>query len=339
MKRFWSVAFVAAVFSTVLNGVPAVAQAASRCTPGSVQGMQSLLASLPTYGDGNISARLDNGRCVIVTGDALARGGGPGPHSTITVLAAGTGHVVAPAHPGTVSRYQALPDRTDGTVDWLGPAFFAEGKLYSLASRIRPRPGGWDNVGVNTAVFTVGAGKDPVFSRFMATPTAIGGPVLWGAGIYYDATARLVYIFGASSAPTDGWTGFDAYVARVGLADLGTPSRWTYFDGVRWTATSAGAKPILRSAVNGGTESAFSVWRDSQGWRITSKRGGGWGPGSVTRWTAAQFGQPWSERTVATVAGDHYLHFEHWALPLTVNGKRLLSYNTTGQPATWAEAN
>ena len=296
------------------------------------------MATLPTYGDGNVSAPLENGRCVILTGDALTRAGGPGPHSTITVLAAGTARVVAPAHPGTASRYQALPDRADGTVDWLGPAFFAEGKLYSLASRVRPRPGGWDNIAINTAVFTVPVGKDPVFSKLMPTPSIGGGSVQWAAGVHYDRVARMVYVFGTSAAPTDGWTGFDAYVARVRLADLGTPTRWTYFDGSAWVASRASARPILRSAVKGGTESAFSATLDGQGWHITSKRGGAWGPGSVTRWTATQLGRPWSERSVAQVAGDHYLHFEHWALPLTVNGKRLLSYNTAGQAATWREA-
>jgi hypothetical protein len=231
-----------------------------------------------------------------------------------------------------------LPDRTDGTVDWLGPAFFADGKLYSLTSRVRPRPGGWDNVAINTAVFNVAVGRDPVYSRLMPTPSIGGASVMWGAGVHFDAVARMVYIFGTSASPTDGWTGFDAYVARVRLADLGTPTRWTFFDGSQWRDSNSSAKPILRSAVNGGTEGAFSVTLNSQGWHITSKRGGSWGPGTVTRWTAAQLGQRWSERTVVTVVGDHYLHFEHWALPSTVNGRRLLTYNTQGRAATWMEA-
>jgi hypothetical protein len=340
----WSTRLRPGVLAIAVAGVavaaaadPAAGRAVTPCGPPSAQGTQSLLASLPTHGDGNLSTALESGRCALLTGDATARSGGPGPHSTITVLAGGSGHVVAPAHPGTVSRYQALPDRTDGTIDWLGPAFFADGKLYSLTSRVRPRAGGWDNVGVNTAVFTVAPGADPVFTRFLPTPAAAGDPVIWGAGVYYDTSARLVYVFGVSSAPTDGWTGFDAFVARVALADLGTPSRWTYFDGTTWNVRESSATAILRSRTNGGTESAFSVWHDSRGWHLTSKRGGSWGAGAIVRWTTTQLGQPWTEQTVATVTGDHYLHAEHWALPLTTTGQRLLSYNTAGQPATWKE--
>jgi hypothetical protein len=43
----------------------------------------------------------------------------------------------------------------------------------------------------------------------------------------------------------------------------------------------------------------------------------------------------WTETVVADIPGDYYIHYEHWALPLTSSGQRLLTYNTTGADATW----
>jgi hypothetical protein len=310
------------------------------CGPGTPEGWQALFGSLPTYGDGNMSSILDSGRCAIVTGDAIARDGGAWAHSTITVLSGGTGRVVRPAYPGTPSPYQAIPDRGDGTVDWLGPAFFANGRLYSFAPRIRPTGGGgWENIGVNVATFDVPRRGDPRFASFLPTPTAIENPVYWSGGVYYDEPTRLVYVFGASAVATDGWTGHDVYAARVPLASLGVPARWSYFaaggSAGTWSPVQQDATPVLRSSVNGGAESAFSVFHDAHGWAVTSKRGGQWGPGEVVRWSTPALGEPWTETVLANIPGDNYLHIEHWALPLTSSGRRLLTYNTAGLGATW----
>jgi hypothetical protein len=294
-----------------------------------------MFATLPMYGDGNISTTLDGGRCAVLTGDAIPRIGGPWAHDTITVISGGGAHVVRPAHANTPSPYQAVPDRGDGTVDWLGPAFFAGGTLYSFAPKIRPLAEGWDNLGVNIAVFDVPAGGDPRFSGFLPTATDIAGPVYWDGGVYYDPGSRYVYIFGASVAATDGWTGHDVYAARVRLDNLASPSAWTYLGSGSWTPVQAAAKPILRSSVNGGTETVFAVWRDSHGWNITSKRGGQWGPGQIVRWSTTALGGEWTETVLATIPGDNYIHYEHWALPVTGARQHLFTYNTVGHDATW----
>jgi hypothetical protein len=250
-------------------------------------------------------------------------------------VSGGTAHVVQPAYPNTQSPYQAVPDRGDGTVDWLGPAFFANGTLYSFAPNIRPLASGWDNIGVNVAVFDVPAGGDPRFSGFLPTPTDIANPVYWGAGVYYDRVSGYVYVFGASAIATDGWTGHDVYVARVRLGDLAKQRSWTYFASGSWKSAQADATPILRSSVNGGAETVFAVWNDSRGWKITSKRGGQWGPGEIVRWSTPDLGGEWTETVLATIPGDNYIHYEHWALPVTGSRQHLFTYNTAGHDATW----
>lgn len=109
-----------------------------------------------------------------------------------------------------------------------------------------------------------------------------------------------VYIFGSRTAATDGWTGHDVYVARVRLGDLGMVTRWRFFASGSWTHVQAAATPILRSSVNGGTETVFSLWRTPSGWKITSKRGGQWGPGQIVRWTTPNLGAAWTETVLGS---------------------------------------
>jgi hypothetical protein len=153
------IAGLGAVFAPVAPVRATAVQTA--CGPSSPAGWQAMFAALPTFGDGNISVRLDASRCAVLTGDAMPRESGPWAHSTITVIDAETARVLKPAYPNTASPYQAIPDRGDGTVDWLGPSFVAGTTLYSLAPRVRPITSGWEVVGVNIAVFDVPAGGDP----------------------------------------------------------------------------------------------------------------------------------------------------------------------------------
>jgi hypothetical protein len=261
----------------------------------------------------------------------------PWPHSTITVVSGPAAHTLKPAYPDTPSPYQVIPDRgaTAPWTGWVRPSSPAPRCTPSLREYAPITGGGWEAVGVNIAVFDVPPGGEPRFSSFLATPTGVHNPVYWSGGILYDAASGYVYVFGSSVQATDGWTGHDDFAARVALRELCTPNRWRFFASGSWTPVQASATPILRTSVNSGTETVFSLWRDGSGWKLTSKRGGQWGPGAIVRWTAPTLGTAWTETVVADIPGDHYIHYEHLALPLTSSGQRLLTYNTTGADSTW----
>jgi hypothetical protein len=133
--------------------------------------------------------------------------------------------------------------------------------LYSLSSRVRPITGGWEPVGANIAGFDVPADGDPRFSHFLPTPTAVTGAASWNSGVSTIRWAATSTSLGASVAATDGWTCHDVYVARVRLRDLGSVTRWRYFASGSWTDVQADATPILRSSINDGAETLFSVWK------------------------------------------------------------------------------
>jgi hypothetical protein len=290
-------------------------------------GWSSTFDRLPLFGDGNQSCPIDSGRSVFTTGDTTLRGGGEAPHSTLTVAKrdGSTAHVVRPAYRGVASPYQAVPDLPGSGFHWLGGCFFAASRLYVLAPYATPAG---EVIRTDLLVYRVPAGSDPVYE---------GGHLLpqnWSAGLWYDQPTGMVYWFG--SKVTDGWTGNDVYVARTTLAQVKNAASWQYRGATTWSHAVAPVA-VLTSARDGGVEGAFSVWRDTTGWHITSKYGGSWGsgpagPGVFSRWTSPALGQPWLRRDLGPAPAEAYLVADHHEVR-----QGLLTYNVAGKPPTWVQ--
>lgn len=315
--------------------------------------------ALPIFGDGMNSVRAGN-RAIFLTGDAVPRDGGPWAHSSLTVVDLTTlaGHVVrGNAEPSAGSPYQMIPD-DEGTRDgkpgyhWLGPAFVADGIMYSLAPHnvVDPDNGfGFTTLGTDWAIFDVRA--EPQFVGLAPVPGMIDDPVVWGAGVWYDRATRWVYVAGVSRASTDGWTGHDVYLARVRVSDIADPHAWVYLSSWHWSEDVTQARPILTSAADGGVETSFTFWKDVFGWHIASRLGGAWGHGDapeVDVWStrtpiAAGDGlkPSWRRVTAATLPigePNAYLAMLHPDLPLTPAGNTLVTYNQAGRETTWLDS-
>lgn len=296
--------------------------------------------ALPIYGDGMISCQLDGARRAFVTGDATPRDGSPWAHSSMTVVDRAGAHVVRPNYPGVPSPYQVIPGEVDDW-HWLGPCATSGGRLYAIAPHVRPTSAYpyFTSLGIDLAVFRYSPTTDPVFERFVKLPGEYHG-VVWGAGVtVYNGS---LMVFGRSAAPTDGWTGYDAYSARTPLSSVGA---FTYWTGKSYTTAKASATPILRAAVDVGVDTSFSVAYEGGRWKITSKYGGRWGNGGdkVAEWQTYGWHTPWTSDVIATVPTDDpdtpgdqsaYIAWKHYGLKLA-NGRVPLTYNTEGNDATW----
>lgn len=303
----------------------------TNCGPTSAAAWRAVFDAQPILGDGMISVP---GACAFLTGDAVPRSNGPWAHSSITLVHNGVGHVVTPNHPGSQSPYQFIPDGVDGSYHWFGPAVYNAGVMWAFAPRNQVTTD-WPyfaSLGTDLVRASFVAGKDPVYSGTYATPTPPTG-VTWGASAYYDWP--YVYIFGTSTAATDGWTGHDAYLARVPFASITNPGAWRYRSDSAWVADPAQATPILTATDGGGLETAFTSWKDKTGWHLASRLGGAWGPAKSARWTSADL-VDWTRVETADLPQDAYLVQEHPELPLA-SGKALLTYNQTGQESTFLE--
>jgi hypothetical protein len=326
---------------------------------------RNLFDQLPIVGDGMISCRIGVQEVAFLTGDAVPRDGGPWAHSTVTVVNTTTGaaRVVVPLAPATsLSQYQQIPDDIDGGYHWLGPAFCADNELWSAAPHNVADLTAWlafSVRGKDWAVFPLDhmAGlPDPEFHRLESTAFDPAGNVSWGSGVWYDRGLRMVYIFGSSADPTDGWTGHDVYVARVPFEGITDRDRWQYWTGFAspgWSADPAAVAAIYYAfpAMSSGNlppvyglDTAYSVHHDSSGWHITSREGGMWGTPNLVRYTTPAFGQSWTRQVIAQLptgrdeAGNDigaYLPWEHYQLPLLADGTRPCTYNQPGQPTTW----
>jgi len=314
------------------------------CGPPTAAAWRAVFDAQPILGDGMISVP---GMCAFLTGDGVPRQPGPWAHSTITLVKAGKGHVVTPNNPGSQSPYQFIPDSADGSYHWFGPGVFADNTLWSLAPHNRVSdiwpyfvPLGTDLVRANAA-----PGQDPTYAGTYATPNPPAG-VTWGAAMWYDATSKFVYIFGRSSAVTDGWTGYDAYLARVPVAGIANPFAWRYWGQMApnwhgWTANPAQSTAILKAPRDGGVESTFTAWKDAGGWHLAARLGGAWGHNAagvpvVSKWTSTNLLTGWNRQELAQVPEDAYLAQAHPELPLA-SGKLLVTYNQAGQESTFLE--
>lgn len=313
--------------------------------PSSPADWSALFKSMPMSGDGMVSVRLDNNRVAFLTGDSIPRAGGQWAHSTITVVNGSSASMAQPGYAG-LNSYQVIPE-TGEAYHWLGPAV-APGnyRLYVLAPKVKSIPEwpGFASIGVDVAVFTYSSTTAPTFKKFLDSPKVGSNPIEWSAGMVYRG--GYLYAFGVSKNATDGWTGRDAYVSRISINTM-SYSGWTYFNGSAWSTDPSKAKPILRSATDGGVENSFSATWTGTAWKLVSRYGGRWGPGKVTEWSTPVLGQPWSQTTLATVANDDpktpddegaYLAWKHYALG-PISGHYLLTYNQPGEDATWLSVN
>jgi hypothetical protein len=332
VSRVWlRVLRVAAVVGVAATAAGAAAEPPP--LPATSGAWRDVFAGLPVRGDGMESAAVGGGRFVYVTGDAVPGAGGPGPHSTLTVVERRTAHVVRPAHPGAANPYQFVPDPAD-RFHWLGPSFYAGGRLYTFAPLIAVGGGA---IGTDLVVSRVPPDGDPAYAGTYPTPSGAG--IVWGsAGVWYDAGTSTVYVAGTSRDATDGWTGRDLYLARVPAARLTDPGSWAYWTGSGWTAgDQPNARPLLTSARDGGVEDTVSLWRDRSGWYVTSRLGGVAGRPVAARWHTAALGQPWSRADLAAVPAGAYLVQEHWDAGELAAGTHLLTYCLTGEQTVFTE--
>lgn len=319
--------------------VKVVPRMTSACGPTSAAQWRAVFDAQPILGDGMISVP---GMCAFLTGDGVPRSPGPWAHSTITLVKNGVGHVVTPNNPGSQSPYQFIPDGADGSYHWFGPGIYANSTLWSLAPH-NTVTAAWPYfaaLGTDLVKATVPPVGDPIYVGTYATPAPLAG-VTWGAAMWYDAAAHTVYIFGRSSAATDGWTGFDAYLAKVPLARLTVPTAWSYKAGNGWSADPAAAAPVLLASRDGGLETSFTAWKDAAGWHLAARLGGAWGHNAAgaavaAQWTSSNFAAGWTRRELAVVPEDAYLVQAHPELTLA-SGKLLVTYNETGQESTFLE--
>lgn len=308
--------------------------------PTTAEGWRDLFDTLPYYGDGMVSVRLDGRRLAFLTGDAVPRSGlGRWAHSTLTVVTDGTAWLYVDDPLGDPP-FQVIPDDATGLgYHWFGPAFAAGGTLWSLAPHVTPSTGGFrfESLGVDWARLDVGHRLR--FRDLAATGHTVYGRVRWGSGVWYDRLANWVYVFGTSPEPVDGWTGHDVYVARSRpwVVDYLGSLHWRYRADGFWSHYPDSARPVMRAAVSGGTESAFSAWRDATGWHVAGRRGGVWGTPDLVLWTTTRLDDAdpvWTERVLAQLPTGAYLPWVHPDVPLA-DGAVAATYNVAGQPASW----
>jgi hypothetical protein len=317
----------------LLPGLSARPAAAGPAAVASAGAVQAATDALPVRPDGMFAVRLDAGRVALLSGDARPVAGGRWPHNTLAVVAGATAHAVAAA--AGAPRWQPVPDGPAGDYWWLGPGFAAGGRLYVLSPHLR-RPADWPvALGVDWTVFDVRG--EPRYLRTAPTPSSrLGGPVVWGSAVWYDPATKLVTAFGRSAAPADGWTGYDAYAAQVPVAAVLDPAAWRYWSGAGWSARPAAARPVLRAATDGGTDTAYTAWRDGAGWHLSTRRGGAWG-GPLVRFSTPAFGGAWTARWLVDLPAGAYLATEARAFGPLGSGGRLAQQSMPGVGVTWLE--
>lgn len=277
------------------GGATTAAATATGAGPDTVAGWQALYDALPYRGDGNFSARLTDGRSIWVTGDAIPRAGGTWAANTVTVV-------------DGISSWQTpdvIATTPDGVRSWLGPVALSDGKVIALVSRVKHTPGVWPgfaSVGTAVATMSIGSGAWwPTVERVTATPWSASS-VNWTAGLYADGSA--LYVFGTRQA---GWE-HEVYLARVPAASVHDQTAWRYWVApCRWSASLGAAAPIL----TGGTDSAFSVRKDTAGWHLYTRHAGAHG-----EWV----GGPGRWRWVPRGSEAGYLPASHPEVPVTSGG-------------------
>lgn len=311
-----------------------------RAAPGTAEDWAALFDTLPYYGDGMQSVRLDRRRVMFVTGDAVPRSGSaPWAHSTVTVVTDMTSRLIVGA-PRATSIYQVVPnDETGDAYHWLGPVYACGGVVRSLAPYVAPSAGGFGFTSLGTHWARFDVDWDVRFRDLVPTGHTVYDPVHWASGVWYDAPTNWVYVFGTSREPTDGWTGHDVYVARArpGRIDHAGSTHWHYLADGLWSRDADDASPVMRTSDNGGTESAFSVWRDVDGWHVAGRRGGLWGTSDLVMWTTwalEDVDGPWNERVLAPLPDGAYLPWVHPTVRLA-DHRAAATYCVPGRPATW----
>lgn len=84
-------------------------------------------------------------------------------------------------------------------------------------------------------------------------------PIAWGSGLLLRGD--WAYIYG-SNKPVGEWIwGFDHYLARVKIANIGSPKAWRYWDGSMWQTNQSLAQPVVPNAQ--GAEGAITISRDA----------------------------------------------------------------------------
>lgn len=335
-RRLAVLAALAAVAAACTPAQPAGAAPmrpapSSPVAPGPVQ-LAATFAALPTYGDGMPSCVIDSGRTVFLTGDATVRAGGPGPHSTVTVLdARGRAHVVRPGYPTTVaaSPYQAVPEKETGRMHWLGPCIYdaARRLLFALSPVVEVGTGA--GVRVDLVTFRVVPGADPVYAGAYRMPRE------WAGALWLDPQSQLVYWWGASPQATDGWTGRDVFVARTPLALITNAGSWSYRTAAgTWSKLPDVAAAVMLAPLHGGVDLSFTAWRDASGWHVVSRYGGPWGKtspvdtfASIFEWTSPDLTR-WVGREQARVDERAYLFQLH-------RGTGTATYSVAGRDSAW----
>lgn len=249
--------------------------------------------------DVGASARLQDGRRLMVFGDTLRSSGAAGHgfvRNSMLVVSPGCLSAVLPAGRGAIVPDRPRPAGSAGAVVGYWPMSITvtprpgQDLVTVMVQRVRTTGGGtfdFENLGPSAALFTVRPGGTPQLLRLVDL-----GP---------DSPDVRQRVWGAASALADGWLylygtagstapmtfGRSLRVARVRPDRVLTQSEWTYWDGKGWSRSAAAAAELV-PAVRG-TSQTLSVFAQDGRWYALSKRDDVLGH-ELTVWTAPT---PW----------------------------------------------
>lgn len=306
------------------NTVPACAIPAPTTAAGYTAAFDQLPDAAWYASDGFDTIPLPGGRVLWTSGDTIRTGGMI--HSSFVVQQAGCFHAL-PTQP--------IPNAADGSVYWPLSGLVEHGHLAVALGHVQPlATGGWSDLGLSVATFTLPTGGDPVWASTVDVPQP--GGVSWGAAVQHSGT--FTYVFGSKAGA---WFGDGVRLARYpATGSLTAPAGWQFWTGTAWTSDPTATAEIIPSGATG-TEAAFSVQQDGSTWTVVSKANGPWGS-TITAWTAAGVAGPYTPTSIApgyTPAGQVSWYNTH-AHPAAVlaSGLELVSIARTDDPATlWTD--
>jgi hypothetical protein len=284
---------------------------------------------------------LPDGRWLSLTGDATQTAEQVWPvYDNAAVIWDGAGQRRVPSpHPGG----HFFPRFEDGSEFWPLSFFVAGARAYVLGTRVLPTGDmQWTALGGYGAVVDVPAGCDPAWVRYFPTPSSLldDSAVQWSGAIACDGT--WVYVHGVLDRPDVFHARDGGYVARVPLAQVEVPHRWTFWAGSEWSPRAdlaVSTIPVGGPSTNG-TSAGYTLHRRPDGtWAVTTKRGGELADG-LGRYVASTPYGPWTWQQLlpeSQVQGlDCYLAGAAPTVP-TASGQLLVQWSRRGSTPYWAE--
>jgi len=240
-------------------------------------------------GDGAMEALLTDGRRLVLFGDTLRAEDYPGgAFVRNSMMLVEPGEACVLTGPGGA---EVIPDRSDGIGYWpMSVIVTSRGgrdDVAIMAQRVAASPSddlGFIVLGTSLVRLHIPVGGVPVLRG-----TVDFGPddpsrerVTWGAAMW-PSEDGWVYVFGTSNPEGTGVFGWALHAARARVADLADPSRWQYWDGMRWGDQSETAATIIPA--EGGVAQVLSVFERDGRWFAVSTLDGDLGD-SVVVWEA-----------------------------------------------------